>query len=76
MHTSKFESSLVKTKCHNTLFFLNNVGNMPKNDVQVIKQLLTDENYDLPRFTCPKQTKVIRRKKLKIVILSTTLMTP
>ena len=63
MHTSKFESSLIKTKCHNTLsFFLNNVGNIPKNGGQIIKQLLTDENYDLSRFNCPKQTEVIRRK--------------
>ena len=68
VHTSKFESSLIKTKCHNTLsFFLNYVGNIPKNGGQIIKQLLTDENYDLSRFNCPKQTEVIRRKKLRLV---------
>ena len=68
MHTSKLESSLIKTKCHKTLlFFLNNIGNILKNGGQIIKQLLTVENYDLSRFNCPKQTEVIRRKKLRLV---------
>ena len=69
MHTSKCKSSLIKTKCRNTLliFFLNPVGNIPKNGGQIIKQLLADENYDLSRFTCVKQAEVIRRKKLRLV---------
>ena len=39
MHTSKCKSSLIKTKCRNTLliFFLNPVGNIPKNGGQIIK---------------------------------------
>ena len=69
VHTSKYKSSLIKTKCRNTLliFFLNPVGNIPKNGGQIIKQLLADENYDLSRFTCVKQAEVIRRKKLRLV---------
>ena len=69
MHTSKCKSSLIKTKCRNTLliFFLNPVGNIPKNGGQIIKQLLVDEKYDLSRFTCLKQTELIRRKKLRLV---------
>ena len=69
MHTSEFKSSLIKTKCHNTflIFFLNPVGNIPKNGGQIIKQLLVDEKYDLSRFTCLKQTELIRRKKLRLV---------
>ena len=56
MHTSKLKSSLIKAKFRNTLliFFLNPVGNIPKNGGQIIKQLLADENYNLPPFTCPK----------------------
>ena len=50
MHTSKCKSSFTKTKCGNTLliYFLNPVGNIPKNRGQIIKQSLADENYDLP----------------------------
>ena len=60
---------MIKTKCRSTLliFFLNPVGNIPKNGGQIIKQLLADENYDLSRFTCVKQAEVIRRKKLRLV---------
>ena len=57
MHTSKFESSLINTKWHNTLFFLNNIGNISKNGGQIIKQLIADENYDLSQFTFPNKPK-------------------
>ena len=50
-------------------FAIHFIGIAPKNGGQVLKQLLTDEEYDLSLFQTPTRNEFqIRRKKLRWVL--------
>ena len=50
-------------------FTIHFIGIAPKNGGQVLKELLIDEEYDLPLFETPTRNEFqIRRKKLRWVL--------